>query len=301
MNFNIEKIDNFTGHRDCIYSLAEGTSSNTFFSSGGDGTVVEWNTDSPDLGKPFVKIHNSSYAMHHDTHIGRLYLANNFEGIHEIDTRTKKEVRSLNLGKVSFFSIKSHEGDLFVGDLSGIIQVIDKESLKLKKQIKGSEKSARSIAINTKSNELAVAFSDHKIRIFDLSTFQLKFELQGHANSVFALQYTKDGEELISGSRDAHLIAWSVNHHYEMIQNVPAHIYAINDIILLKEEKLIITASMDKSIKVWDEKNLKLLKVIDKARHAGHGTSINKLLWLPEKKRLLSASDDRSISMWKLF
>jgi hypothetical protein len=40
------------------------------------------------------------------------------------------------------------------------------------------------------------------------------------------------------------------------------------------------------------------LKVIDKARHAGHGTSVNKLLWTPN--RLLSASDDRSISAWDI-
>jgi WD40 repeat protein len=53
---------------------------------------------------------------------------------------------------------------------------------------------------------------------------------------------------------------------------------------------------MDKSIKVWDLEELKLLKVIDKARHAGHGTSVNKLLWTPGQ--LLSASDDRSISAW---
>jgi WD40 repeat protein len=55
---------------------------------------------------------------------------------------------------------------------------------------------------------------------------------------------------------------------------------------------------MDKSIKVWDLEELKLLKVIDKARHAGHGTSVNKLLW--NTNMLLSASDDRSISAWDM-
>jgi WD40 repeat protein len=52
---------------------------------------------------------------------------------------------------------------------------------------------------------------------------------------------------------------------------------------------------------VWDTERLQLLKVIDKARHAGHGTSVNKLLWTSFESQLLSASDDRSISAWQIF
>ena len=57
---------------------------------------------------------------------------------------------------------------------------------------------------------------------------------------------------------------------------------------------------MDKAIKVWDAKTFKLLKVIDKARHAGHGTSVNKLLWMNYKDTLVSCSDDRTISLWDI-
>jgi WD40 repeat protein len=51
---------------------------------------------------------------------------------------------------------------------------------------------------------------------------------------------------------------------------------------------------------VWDWEALKLLKVIDRARHAGHGTSVNKLLWTNYNQQLVSASDDRSISVWNI-
>ena len=55
---------------------------------------------------------------------------------------------------------------------------------------------------------------------------------------------------------------------------------------------------MDKSVKVWQTADLTLLKVIDKARHAGHGTSVNKLLWSSYNDQVVSASDDRTISIW---
>jgi WD40 repeat protein len=57
---------------------------------------------------------------------------------------------------------------------------------------------------------------------------------------------------------------------------------------------------MDKSIKVWDAEALRLLKVIDRSRHAGHGTSVNKVLWSNYRDQLLSASDDRTISVWNI-
>jgi WD40 repeat protein len=301
MQFNIQKIDSFTGHRDCVYELSSGNTENTFFSASGDGMIVEWNTLTPDLGKPLAKVNNSVYAMHFIENEKKMWLAQNFEGLHLIDSDEKKEIGSIQLGKMAFFTIKSFENLLFVGDSIGQIHVIDKNLLAFKKHIKAANVSVRSIAINTKTGELAAGYSDNLIRIFDLYDYSLKYQLEGHKNSVFTLQYLPDSDFLISGSRDAHLMSWEVNQKYQQILDVPAHLYAINHAIYLEGLNIIATASMDKSIKLWDAASLKLLKVIDKARHAGHGTSINKLLWLPKSKILLSASDDRTISMWKLF
>jgi WD40 repeat protein len=53
-------------------------------------------------------------------------------------------------------------------------------------------------------------------------------------------------------------------------------------------------------VKIWDAESFKLFKVIDRARHAGHGTSVNKLLWTKYDNQIVSASDDRTISIWKI-
>ncbi|HEY9117276.1 MAG TPA: WD40 repeat domain-containing protein, partial [Roseivirga sp.] len=105
---------------------------------------------------------------------------------------------------------------------------------------------------------------------------------------------------LISGSRDAHLKIWRVEDNYTLDQSIVAHMYAINHLVFSADGKHFVTCSMDKSIKVWDAETFQLLKVIDKARHAGHGTSVNKVLWTNFNNLLLSASDDRSISIWDI-
>jgi WD40 repeat protein len=51
---------------------------------------------------------------------------------------------------------------------------------------------------------------------------------------------------------------------------------------------------------VWDAQTFKLKKIIDRARHAGHGTSVNKLLWTTFENQLISCSDDRTISVWEV-
>jgi WD40 repeat protein len=299
MNFKIEKIETFTGHKDCVYTLCEGNSLNSFFSAGGDGMVVEW--AKADLGKPIAKVENSIYAMFNLPDENRLWIANNTQGLHLIDTKEKKELLNLPLGKVSMFDIKKNNHLLIIADNIGFLHILDTEKNKFVKHFEGAQKSARSIAVNSKENEMAVGFSDWKIRIFDLENYQLKYTLDAHQNSVFSLQYFNNGEMLVSGGRDAHLMIWDCQNAYEKTEIIPAHLFAINHIIYIEEHNILVTCSMDKSIKIWDSQNLKLKKVIDKSKNASHGTSVNKLLWLEKDQILLSASDDQTVSMWNLF
>jgi WD40 repeat protein len=105
---------------------------------------------------------------------------------------------------------------------------------------------------------------------------------------------------LLSAGRDARLKFWDIDREFKPVEEIVAHMYTINHITFSPDCQHFVTCSMDKSIKVWDAKTFKLLKVIDKARHAGHGTSVNKLLWLNHKETLVSCSDDRTISLWDI-
>jgi WD40 repeat protein len=78
-----------------------------------------------------------------------------------------------------------------------------------------------------------------------------------------------------------------------------AHLFTINYIVYSPNKLFFATCSKDKSIKLWQANTFKLLKVIDRGRHAGHGTSINKLLWL-DNHTLASCSDDRSVVIWNI-
>jgi WD40 repeat protein len=296
----VEKLASFTGHRDCVYTLEQGPLPYTVFSAAGDGMVVSWNLESPDQGELIARIGASVYALHYLPEQHQLWIGQNFDGVHVIDLHEKKEIKSLKITNAAIFDIKSWKGQLFVATGDGALIVMDAETCTVQHQIKASAKSARCIDIDPQKQELAVGYSDNTIRVFNLPTLHLIQVIEAHTNSVFAVKYSPDYRYLLSGSRDAHLKIWDAADNYSLFQPVVAHMYAINHIAYSPDGAHFLTCSMDKSIKVWDAVSFKLLKVIDRARYAGHGTSINKLLWTHYHNQVVSCSDDRSLSVWKL-
>lgn len=296
----VKKLHALTGHRDCVYTVIRGGTEHEIFSAAGDGMIVRWDLNAPHEGELIATLPNSIYALHALPGTNLLVAGHNYDGIHVLDAKDKKEVASLQMSSAAIFDITSFENDLMVADGEGVITVIDRNTMRVRKKLAASEKSARVMAVNPKAGEVAVGYSDHVIRIFSLGDYTLKKEFTAHTNSIFTLAYTPDDQFLLSGSRDARLKAWDTKTGYTQAAEVVAHLFAINHITFSPSGRHFASCSMDKSIKIWKADELKLIKVIDKARHAGHGTSVNKLLWTSFNNQLVSASDDRSLSVWEL-
>lgn len=295
-----KKISTLSGHRDCVYALEQSHEDNKFFSSGGDGLVAIWNLDNPEIGKLVAQVRNSVYALRLIQEQEQLLIGENMEGLHLIDLAKYAEIKTFKTSHNAIFDILHQPSYLLLAHGDGSLQVIDTEKWQTKLTLTLSEKSARALAIHPSKEHLAVAFSDCSIRILDTKTWSVIYTLSGHRNSVFSVVYSPCGRYLWSGSRDAHLRIWSVEQHYETVEAIPAHLFAINHIVFSPSGKWVATCSMDKSIKIWDTQTFRLLKVIDKARHTGHGTSVNKLLWSKYQDLLISASDDRTIALWQI-
>jgi WD40 repeat protein len=296
----VEKISTLTGHKDCIYTLEMSDKDHIFFSAAADGMVVAWDLEKPDTGELIAKVPNSIYAIEYVNPVNQLIVGQNFEGLHLIDLGSRKEISSVKITSAAIFDIKWIGEYVIVATGDGFVLILEAENLSTIAKLKVSEKSARSIAVNRQKNVFAVGFSDNSIRIFDLKKFDLIYTIPAHQNSIFTLEFSKDGRYLLSGGRDAHLKIWDVEDGFTLKESIVAHMYAINDIDYRSDGKYFASCSMDKSIKVWEAEKFKLLKVIDKSRHAGHGTSVNKLLWSSYNDLLISCSDDRTISIWRL-
>lgn len=299
LKIQVNKLHSLTGHNDCIYALTEGPDPRFFYTGSGDGMVVEWDLDNPRDGKLMAKVGHSVYALEIDKERNLLFIGHNFEGIHVIDLENSKELWSLKMTDQSIFDIKAIGNELYVGTGDGIIHIIDIEQRAVKKHIKISKKSVRVLAIDPSRRQLAAGLSDHTIKIINLADHSPLHSLDAHNNSVFGLAYAPNKPILVSGGRDAYMNIWDTEKYY-LQESIVAHMFAINYISFREDGKYYVTCSMDKSIKVWDAETHRLLKVIDKARYAGHGTSINKVLWSTYNQSIVSISDDRTISIWQV-
>lgn len=295
----VHKIGSYTGHKDSIYALERGMSDSVFYTSGADGMVVSWDMEKPNEGKLVAKVANSVYALHYDPQANELLVGQNYEGIHVIDTLSNIEKSNVKITSDAIFDIKKILEWILVSTGDGCLIVLDAKDLSVIAKLKITDASIRVIAIHPNKKQLAIGSSDHLIRVIDIPSLRVLHILKGHTNSVFSLAYSPDGSLLLSAGRDAQLKVWDML-TYMPIHSIPAHMYAINHIAYNASGSYFVTASMDKSIKVWDASEFKLLKVIDKSRHAGHGTSVNKLLWSGLNDRIISVSDDRTVSIWNI-
>ena len=131
----IQKLNTLTGHRDCVYALQPSGVSSVFFSGAGDGMVVKWDMTHPEEGERIAQLPNSIYSLHYLSNRDILIAGHNYEGIHLLDWRTRKEIASLKLGTSAIFDIQTFGDDCFIASGDGSVTVVGIEHLNVKKPL----------------------------------------------------------------------------------------------------------------------------------------------------------------------
>ncbi|KAA9338353.1 WD40 repeat domain-containing protein [Hymenobacter busanensis] len=297
------KLAALTGHRDCVYALAGHAAEDAFFSAGADGLVVSWSIEQPEQdGQLVARVENSVYALHYVAGRGLLVIGHNYQGVQVIDLAQKQLWCATALPPVAIFDFAYSEvrQRLYVAIGDGTLAVLRAADFSLELLLRVADKSLRSLALHEERGELAIGTSDATVRILDADSLQLRYTLAEATNSVFTVAYSPDGTQLLAAGRDAHLRAYDVAADYRENLTVVAHLFAINHLAFSPNGQFFATCSMDKSIKLWEASTGRLLRVVDRARSAGHGTSVNRLFWSGRQNRLVSCSDDRSLAVWQL-
>ena len=297
------RVGTLAGHRDAVYALAGRAGSDQVFSGSADGLVVAWNSAEPAAdGELLARVENSVYALRELPGRGLLLLGHNFQGVQALDLQTKALAFATALPPVAIFDLLYSESRqrLYCALGDGTLAVLRGRDFKLEKLLRLSQKSLRCLALHEGRGELAVGASDWQTYVLDLDSLAVKTTLTEATNSIFTLAYSPAGDYLLAAGRDAHLRRYQAAEGYPLLDSVVAHMYAVNHLAFSADGRYLASCSLDKSIKLWDPASLALLRVLDRARAAGHGTSVNKLVWPGTQQRLVSCSDDRSLAVWQV-
>ncbi len=299
---SITKVAQLTGHNGSIYTLAKSNEAKYIFSGAGDGWVVKWDLEAPDTGKLVAKVDTNIFSICPILEQNRVVVGNMNGGVHWVDMNNPEHTKNIAHHKKGVFSILRLGKYIFTIGGSGLLTRWSVEQSKTIESLQLSYEALRSMDYSEVRNEFAIGASDHNIYLVDASSFAIKHTIQqAHDNSVFAVRYHPKQSHLLSGGRDAHLKVWDLEQNFECIASEPAHWFTINDIVFHSLGHWFATASRDKTIKIWDASNYKLLKVIEGYRDHGHFNSVNRLLWSEHQHYLLSASDDRTVNVWEIY
>lgn len=303
MLLQVEKTHTCSGHNAALYALSPGQTDRHFLSAGGDGWVVEWDLDDPELGKLVASVETQCFSLCTLPDRNRIVAGNMNGGLHWIDRESPAQTRNVLHHKKGVYALAYHQdangGWLFSAGGDGFLTRWDAANARTIESLQLSHQALRAVAYSENRRELAVGASDQSIYLLDSETLEVKQILKNaHTNSVFSLAYSPNGAYLLSGGRDAMLRVWDLEQDCRQISAQPAHLYTINHLAFSPDGALFATASRDRTVKIWNAQTFELLKVLDTLRFGGHTRSVNRLLWLPGG--LISCGDDRLAIIWKI-
>jgi WD40 repeat protein len=279
------------GHSGSLYAINE--NEKNIYTGGSGNIIAEWPKKNIDQKVALAQIDQPVYQF-------RIYKGLLFAGQYNgcllvIDLKERKILKNLQLHNQSIFDIYINDQNICSAGGDGTLVILNHE-YELIKRIEIATDSLRNILIF--EDKLFIASSEPSIIQLNLNDHSFKKIEYLHEKSIFCLANI-DNQYLISGGRDAQLIIQDI-HSFEVIHKIPAHLATINDLSYNKTLGLLASASKDKTIKLWDIRNFKLLKVIDQNKFNYHGNSVNKILWSNDDKSLISVSDDRLGIIWNI-
>ncbi|GAB4138553.1 MAG: hypothetical protein Tsb009_06820 [Planctomycetaceae bacterium] len=172
-----------------------------------------------------------------------------------------------------------------------------------------------SSAVTADGKTAALGMSDNSIQLISLADGKLQKKLSGHAAAVTGLQFTTDGQKLLTCSKDKTIRIWDVKSGKPERKIVSAAV--INAVTFNKDATQIISAEADNTLRVWSVKKpappkakpakTKPAKVKSAAGEKplvemkGHSKPVTSVaLILPAGTQVVSGSEDGTIRIWTI-
>ncbi|MDF2432065.1 MAG: hypothetical protein JWP44_1696 [Mucilaginibacter sp.] len=297
---SVQKTAELNGHGNPIFTLELSQKPGILFTGGNDKGLVEWSLKSNSFIKVMFPVAASIYALHCPAGYPLLFTGLRNGDVLVFDFIDQQIVKTLKKHLAPIFDIKSikSKNELVVAAEDGTVSIWGMQTLEHLHTIKVSDDTIRCISVSADETRVAFGCRNNLIHIYDTADYTLINTLHGHTMSVFSLQYSINGNFLVSGARDAQVKIWDAQ-SYELVHNIPAHLFAVNSIAFHPNRSYFATGSMDKSIKVWGADDFKLHKVISREKgFASHQLSVNKITWNGDQ--LISVSDDKRVIVWDI-
>ena len=132
------------------------------------------------------------------------------------------------------------------------------------------------------------------IRLYDLNEGTLIGLFQGHDDAVLSLDFSPDGDRLVSGSTDDTAIIWDVASR-KALHRLSGHKGDVNAARFTADASGVVTASDDNTLKLWDARDGALVSTL-----TGHQDKVIALAVSLRDGQVASGALDGTIKFWDL-
>ncbi|MFB2970819.1 protein kinase [Aerosakkonema sp. BLCC-F183] len=135
---------------------------------------------------------------------------------------------------------------------------------------------------------------DNTIKIWDISSGQLKTTLTRHSNPVYSVAFSPDGQTLASGGWDNTIKIWDISSG-KLKTTLTGHYHRVYSVAFSPDGQTLASGGLDNTIKIWDIRSGAL-----KTTLTGHSWSVNSVAFSPDGQTLASGSVDNTIKLWRI-
>jgi len=276
--YMLTRTEERTGHTAAIYALR--AAPDGFYSAAADGLLVHWHKDDVNFGRAVANVEGGKFLSFDTLENGGLVAGALDGGVHWL--YPEEPERNLHVAQHTrgVFAVLRVGEEVFTAGGDGVLTRWNAKTGRTIESLPVSGNSLRCIAKTLPGDELLIGASDGNIYSIDPNAMKLKRSCVANDPSVFTVGVHSAGAPfMVSGGRDARLLLYDLMDGRQ-VGNISAHNSTINNLAFSPNGKFLATASRDKTVKLWDAKTWKLLKVCEVVRDRGHVNSVNCLLWL---------------------
>ncbi|MCE3294868.1 MAG: hypothetical protein K0R65_582 [Crocinitomicaceae bacterium] len=270
------------------------------YTGSGDQFVAKWNLETGLQEKFSIRAEKSVYKILLIEEGQKLVIGTSAGALHIIDLAARKEIKHFVQHTQAIFSmcenrIKKH---LYSGDASGNLAVWNTGNWELILFLPLECGKIRSVTCDESGNQLFLACQSGEIKIFDTATFNETASFFAHENGTNTFHLWPGlPSTLLSAGKDGYIRAWNLE-SFEKIIEIPAHNFGIYQLAFLNDGQNFVSVSRDKSIKLWDSSNFKVLQKIER-KHGGHSHAVN-AIYKKSENEFVTVGDDKRIIHWEL-
>lgn len=292
MPINLEVIDTFDFHLAPVYALTE--YEGQLYSAGGDRKIIRYQEqDDQFVAELFAETTESTFALHVSENL--LYSGGIEGNLNVFDTYKKLILNRFQCHGLGIYAIESNDEFIVTGGGDGKIHLWDKRKLSIARTIWTGSSKIRKFIWDTDKTEMASIDNEGNFRIFETKWWNEIYTTK-HVTGWTSGFYHPLKKVWVLGSKTGEIVVYQKNNSKALL-NFQAHLNAIYCLIWEKEKHLLISGSLDKSIKIWDDQSLEILNRVDKL----NGIALRSINYMTNwNSHLAIAGDDKKIHITKI-